>query len=153
MVQVLRKPQESSLSQVRWQFVNELWFHHEAAGRPKLESIMRGIDVFNEKNPTNGGGTASTETIRKMLKGTTVPVNWARVRATLYVLCEMAGTDPKEYPEGGGGYDPPTHEENLRHLWSRALDDPQRGKPAPPSPPRERPRGGWGAGDSDEPPF
>ena len=147
MVQVLRKPQESSLSEARWQFVNELWFHHEAAGRPKLELIMRGIEVFNEKNGT--GGTASTETIRKMLKGATVPVDWSRVRATLYVLCEMAGTDPKEYAEDGG-YDPPTHEENLRRLWSRALDDPQRGEPAPPP---KRPGSGWGAGYSDEPPF
>ena len=150
MVQVLRKPQESSLSEERWQFVNELWFHHEAAGRPKLELIMRGIEVFNEKNLT--GGTASTETIRKMLKGQTVPVDWSRVRATLYVLCGMAGTDPKGYPEDSG-YDPPTYEENLRRLWSRALDDPQRGKPAPPPKRPSVDSGGWGGGYSDEPPF
>lgn len=149
MVQVLRKPQKSSLSEARWEFVDELWIHHEAAGRPKLETIMGAIKVFNERNLT-GGGTASTETIRKMLKGKTVPVDWTRVRATLYVLCEMAGTDPKEYPEGGG-YDPPTYEENLRRLWSGALDDPSRGEPPP-----KRPGGDsdpWGGGYSDEPPF
>lgn len=142
MVQVLRKPQESSLSEARWEFVDELWYHHEAAGRPNLEKIKKAIDVFNEKNLT--GGTCSTETIRKMLKGETVPVDWSRARATLYVLCEMAGTDPKDCPQDGS-YDPPTHEENLRRLWSRALDDPLRGKPAP-QPKRPDP---WG----DEPPF
>lgn len=154
MVQVLRKPQESSLSPARWEFVKELWFHHEAAGRPKLDLIMQGIKVFNEMHET--GGTASTETIRKMLKGETVPVEWSRVRATLYALCEMAGTDPTKPTEVYGYGEVPSTEEELRRLWGQALDDPLRGKPAPPpvAAPARRRGGDWGSSTyPSEPPF
>ena len=143
MVQVLRKPQESSLSPARWEFVKELWFHYEAAGRPKLDVIMQAIKVLNERNET--GGTASTETIRKMFKGETVPVDWSRVRATLYVLCEMAGTDPKQPTEVYGYGDNPSAEQDLRDVSGEALDDPLRGKPTPPPVAEPARRGNWPA--------
>lgn len=148
MVQILRKPQKSSLSPARWEFVDELWIHHEAAGRPKVELIVDGVRALNEVNET--GGTVSTETIRRMLKGETVPVHWSRVRAALFVLCGMAGYDPQKPRENDFGDDYPSHEENLRRLWSQALDDPHRGKPVVAAP---RNDGGWGGGYSDEPPF
>lgn len=141
MVQVLRKPVESSLSPLRWKFVEELWSHHVAAGRPKLGLIADRIRDLNEIDDT--GGTASTETIRKMFKGLTVPVNWPTVRATLYVLSSIAGYDPKQPQESWHGDEIPSLEDDLRRAWSRALDDPLRG----------RPDVGWGGGYSDEPPF
>lgn len=141
VVQVLRKPEEKSLSPARWKFVDELWDHHEAAGRPTLAVIAERIRSLNEVNDT--GGTASTETIRKMFKGLTVPVHWPTVRATLYVLGSMAGHDPKAPRENWHGDECDSFEDSLRKAWSRALDDPLRGKPA----------GGWGAGYPDEPPF
>ena len=140
VVQVLRKPEEKSLSPARWKFVDELWGHHEAAGRLKLALIVEAIRDLNEVNDT--GGTASTETIRKMFKGLTVPVHWPTVQATLYVLSSMAGYDPKAPRESWHGDEYDSFEDSLRKVWSKALDDPLRGKP-----------GGWGGGYSDEPPF
>ncbi|MEV6949562.1 hypothetical protein AB0N07_48235 [Streptomyces sp. NPDC051172] len=91
--------------------------------------------------------TVSRETIRKMLRGMTVPLSWAVVNAVLTVLCERAFIDPdEEYHTGGYGDDTSTRRQDLKHLWNEALDAP------PPSPGLPA---GWGGGApyADEPPF
>lgn len=146
MVQVLRKPEESSLSPARWDFVKELWIHHDAAGRPKVDLIFDKIRELNETGET--GGTGSTETIRRMLRGLTVSPNWGTTRAVLCALCSLAGYDPQKPQENHFGDEYPSPEEKLREVWSLALDDPHRGKPV-----QATPDGNWGSRYSDEPPF
>jgi hypothetical protein len=134
MVQVLRIPQESSLSPARWEFVNGLWRHYTAAGRPTLEEIAKRIGELNE-DKDSAGGTSSTETIRRMLKGTTVPPKWPTARSALRALCSLAGYDAQERGTDHFGDEDPSPEEELRWAWNRALDDPLGGKPKPPADP------------------
>jgi hypothetical protein len=148
VVRVLRKPEESTLSTPRWEFVNGLWDYFEAAGRPTLEEISAAIKVENDGNET--GGTGSTETIRRMLKGTTVPPRWRTARAVLRALCRLAGLDPDKPTENHYGDEYPSPEERFRGLWNAALNDPRNGQPNPVAQPQ---RGGWGGGYADEPPF
>jgi hypothetical protein len=98
--------------------------------------------------------TASTETIRRMLRGTTVPASWDTVYTVLYVLCELAGRTPDSLlthdgTEGRAGW-------HLERLWHEALDDPtpryaqrESGYQPPPAP--------WDSDGqatyTDEPPF
>ncbi|MEW2467932.1 hypothetical protein AB0919_23360 [Streptomyces sp. NPDC046994] len=128
-------------------FVEELFSYYRDAGRPALriitDDIAERFDAF----------TASRETIRRMLRGETVPVSWQVVDGVLTVLCARASIDPDTERWEGGYDEAPTHRQNLRNLWNEALD-------APPPPPT-RPSG-WEAADPwatsstprpDEPPF
>lgn len=146
MVQILRKPPEDSLSPARWEFVKELWVHYEAAGRPTLDAIADNIDTVNFVHGTDGN--ASTETIRRMLRGLTVPAHWSTAQVAIFSLCDLAGYNPKEERENHFGDEHPSPEEHLRGLWNKALDDPNRGKPF-----KRALDDPWGAGYSDEPPF
>ncbi|MEU7206089.1 hypothetical protein [Streptomyces sp. NPDC045470] len=147
MAQVLRMPSEWELPESpQRQFVEELFAYYREAGRPTLRSIADDI----AEDPEFDAFTASRETIRKMLRGKTIPVSWAVVDAVLTVLCARAGIDPN-HPRWAGGFaeEPVTHRQNLRNRWNEALDAPPL-SPAPPS--------GWGrppspAAGHDEPPF
>ncbi|MFF1715936.1 hypothetical protein [Streptomyces sp. NPDC058268] len=144
MAQVLRMPTEVELPEgPRRRFVEALFSHYREAGRPTLRAIADDI----AGKPQFDAFTASRETIRKMLRGLTVPLSWAVVDAVLTVLCERASIDPDmEYHLGGFGDDVSTPRRDLRNLWNAALDAP------PPSPARFS---GWGGrtSDPDEPPF
>ncbi|MET8772038.1 hypothetical protein [Streptomyces sp. NPDC004658] len=144
MAQVLRMPTEAELPDgPRRQFVEALFSYYRDAGRPTLRAIADDI----AENSEFDAFTASRETIRKMLRGMTVPLSWAVVDAVLTVLCERASIDP-DMQRWSGGFtdDPTTHRQALRNLWNEALDAP------PPSP---APLSGWGGRASypDEPPF
>ncbi len=94
--QMLRMPPEEDLPPgPRRRFVGELFVLYRKARRPTLreinEQIMR-MDL---------AGTASRETIRRMLQGVSVPANWETVEAVLTVLCDRAGITPKRCPLGG----------------------------------------------------
>jgi hypothetical protein len=98
-------------------FVAALFNLYKQAHRPTLREISDAIS-------RNGAlrGTASTETIRRMLRGTTVPAHWPAVDAVLTVLCEMAELNPdyeRFYEE-----DSSTLREDLEQAWHKALDDP-----------------------------
>src|SRR5260370_6364966 len=121
MVHILRKPTEDSLSPARWDFVRELWVHYEAAGRPTLDAIAGKIDTVNSAYETDG--TASAETIRRMLRGLTVPAHWSTAQVALFSLCDLAGYSPKEERENHFGDEYPSPEEYLRGAWNKALDD------------------------------
>ena len=149
MARTMRMPDEGELPDgaVR-DFVYLLFYFYRQARRPTLREISNRIDK-------NGlPGTASTETIRRMLHGTTVPANWTTVDAVLVVLSEMAGKSPDSLLT----YDQEerTARKHLEHLWHGALDNPTPNyqKRAstyepPPAPWEEDDASGY----SDEPPF
>lgn len=148
MAQVLRMPDTTELPDgPRRRFVEDLFSYYRDAGRPPLRIIT---DDIAEKYDAF---TASRETVRKMLRGKTVPVSWSVVDGVLTVLCARAGIDPDTERWEGGFDDAPTHRQNLRNLWNEALDAP----PASPvSPSGWGGRGSWPTAAtpySDEPPF
>jgi hypothetical protein len=144
VAQVLRMPTEAELPDgPRRRFVDALFSYYRDAGRPTLRAISDDIAGKSQFDAF----TVSRETIRKMLRGKTVPLSWAVVDAVLTVLCERAHLDPDaEYHTGGFGDDTSTWRQDLRRMWNEALDAP------PPSP---APLSGWGGRPSypTEPPF
>jgi hypothetical protein len=117
MARTMRMPSEADLppGTVR-DFVDLLFLFYRQAHRPTLREISDRI------KKSDLPGTASTETIRRMLHGTTVPAHWETVFAVLFVLSDLAGSDldSELYWDG----DRATRQEHLERLWHRALDDP-----------------------------
>jgi hypothetical protein len=117
MARTLRMPSEVELPPgcVR-DFVELLFYFYRAARRPTLREISDHIRRAELR------GTASTETIRKMLRGTTIPAHWETVEAVLVVLADMAGfsIDGEWEWEGVTG----TPRKHLERVWHRALDEP-----------------------------
>lgn len=158
MARVMRMPSEADLPPGTKRDVVELLFElYRAARRPTLREISRKISDGDYR------ATASQETIRKMLHGTTVPANWETMEAVCSVLCDMAGwnlrtrldLDGSTQAIGGHALD----------RWHRALDEPdgRYGQPVKANGQADDP---WGQADdpwatggsdgdglSDEPPF
>ncbi|MBV9382046.1 MAG: hypothetical protein JOY82_07720 [Streptosporangiaceae bacterium] len=123
-------------------FVGLLFFFYRQAHRPTLREISDWIEKSGLP------GTASTETIRKMLRGMTVPAHWETVRAVLEALSGLAGTgaDSRLIYEDADG----TRSSHLERLWHRALDEPDAlYRQAEHDPWADDGTGGY----SDEPPF
>lgn len=99
----------------RLDFVVELHNHYRAAKRPTLRMISEMIRADDTLK-----GTASRETIRRMLLGEVVPAQWETVNAVFLTLCKIAGRDPN----GGDEYDndPRSYVEVLEWRWNEALD-------------------------------
>lgn len=144
----------------------ELHHMYRQADRPVLRAIVAQADRMDLE------GTASQETIRRALKGMTVPERWSTMWAIYAPLCALADIDPDdvyEYEEDGDRYDGPehiTHREELQRRWNAAMDDdlpiPPRTKVVPRNVRQDDPwasatpassKGGFGGGFSDEPPF
>lgn len=126
-------PSESELPPgARREFVELLFDYYRKAGRPTLRRISEWIKTHDDL-----AGTASRETTRCVLNGTTVPVQWSTAEAVFLALCVMANVDPDgtAYEDFG---EKASHWEQAKQRWNDALDEPPN---APPSP--------W----SDEPPF
>ena len=117
MARTMRMPDEGRLPDgaVR-DFVWLLFHFYRQAHRPTLREISNRIRR-GEHN-----GTASTETIRRMLHGTTVPANWDTVYAVLDVLSELAGRTPDALLTYNG--EQRTASKHLERLWHEALDNP-----------------------------
>lgn len=153
MARTMRMPDEGELPDgaVR-DFVWLLFHFYRQAHRPTLREISDRI------RKSDLSGTASTETIRRMLHGTTVPASWETVYAVLDVLSELAGRTPDSTLIYEGQQR--TARKHLERLWHEALDNPtpryaQRGSGyQPPPEPEPDP---WATdeqgGYSDEPPF
>jgi hypothetical protein len=133
----------------RRDFVEELFNLFRPARRPSLREISDRIQK-DEELP----GTASRETIRRMLRGTVVPT-WPTAYAVFKVLCEMAGRNPsaERWPDSSS-YDSVTYLEAFENAWNEAIDA------DPSDPPRAGNDDPWAAapssaqsGYSDEPPF
>lgn len=142
MARIMRLPSEAELPEgtVR-DFAELLFWLYRAAHRPALRDISEKIRKNDDLR-----GTASTETIRRMLRGTTVPANWAIVEAVYLTFCDLAGLDPywtvtyKEQQE--------TISRLVTRAWHSALDNPD-WYYGPPEPPADIPGDPW----TDEPPF
>jgi len=144
VARIVRMPSEAELPDgtVR-DFAGVLFWLYQKAHRPALRDISEQI----RKNESLRG-TASTETIRRMLRGTTVPANWAIVDAVFVTLCDMAGLEP-----GARLTYKDVQRPIYRHVedaWHQALDHPDwYWKPEPPQPPLKPAKDPW----EDEPPF
>lgn len=148
MPRIIRMPAKTELPEgtVR-DFADVLFWLYCRAHRPTLRVISERI------NKDEGlRGTASPETIRRMLRGDSVP-NWRTVYAVMETLCDLAGMSHNTELDWEGDKKPIYF--HVEHRWHRALDDPdwhypraERKPPPPEPPPAEDP---WAT--SDEPPF
>ena len=98
MARTMRMPSEDDLPRgtVR-DFVELLFWFYRAARRPTLREISDRIQKMDLP------GTASDETIRRMMHGKTVPAHWETVDAVLEALCDLAGAGPRTESFIGGG--------------------------------------------------
>jgi hypothetical protein len=100
-------------------FAELLFWLYRKAHRPALRDVSEAIRRNDDLH-----GTASPETVRRMLLGTTVPVRWSIVEAVFLTLCDLAGLEP-DYEVSWGG-DPASIRSLVEDLWHKALDDPHR---------------------------
>jgi hypothetical protein len=140
----------------RRDFVEELRRYYRAAGRPPLRRISSALTGRTELKET----TASQETVRRLLRGKTLPTDWDRVYAVFFVLCEMGNIDPEADRWEDRYSGEVTNSENLKRLWDTALEEepdlPSLPRPARPieDPWAADPADGFAGGNApDEPPF
>lgn len=151
MARTIQMPSEDELPEgPRRDFVIALRRYYRSAGRPPLRQISRMIEGREDLKEV----TASQETVRRMLRGTVIPVDWNRVNAVFQVLCEGAEIDPDGHiNDGFSSFARPSLREQIRDLWDRALEE------EPEAPPLLRPAAPTNeqtsshSGFSDEPPF
>lgn len=120
MARSLRMPPTHVLPKgPRRDFVEELFEQYRAAKRPTLREISERIRGDDEL-----AGTASRETIRRMLLGEVVPAQWQTVNAVFLTLCMLAGRDPESprYPEDRYG-DEWSCAQAMEKAWHAAIDD------------------------------
>lgn len=103
----------------RREFVEELHGYFRAAKRPTLRVISELI-----RNDHDLAGTASKETVRRMLQGETVPAHWETVNAVFLTLCKLADRDPSapRNPEDSYG-DDWSCADAMERVWHEAIDD------------------------------
>jgi hypothetical protein len=144
MPRVLRMPPFSELPDgPHRDFVEELFVHYRTAGRPTLRAISGWIGEHDELP-----GTASAETIRRVLGGKVQPT-WGTATTILHALCALAGQDVRavRWPEDSFR-DEMSLEDVLRDRWNTMIDaEPLAARPAPIDP--------WASpqGAMEEPPF
>lgn len=160
MARIVRMPPKSELADgPHREFVEELRRYYRAAGRPSLREVSRAIYGRAELKEV----TASQETIRRMLRGMTLPTDWDRIYAVFFVFCEMGDIDPEaeRWDESSYG-DTERNSQYLRRLWDLALEAEPNPLPIPrPASPPQAPPQDLSQGDpwanagsfSDEPPF
>jgi hypothetical protein len=149
-------------------FVALLFDYYRLARRPALEKIC------NQIQSADRAGTASRETIRRLMNGVSVPPNWQTVEAIFVALCELAGVTHdvrvKAFDHRADEWVVTDRRSQMEAAWNAALDgrhpdgpgflgvDFETAQPlgfggtARPAPPSDNP---WatGGGFSDDPPF
>ena len=98
-------------------FAELLFWLYRRAHRPALRDISERIRRNDDLH-----GTASPETIRRMLLGTTVPVKWAIVEADV-TLCDLAEMDPFS-KKVRLGEDVGSVRSFVEDAWHNVLDNP-----------------------------
>jgi hypothetical protein len=104
-------------------FVDILFSLYRAARRPTLEDISK--HILEGDYPA----TASKETIRKMLRGTTIPAHWETVETVIRALCDLADIDPERTMTMGRITGRPMHWAEV--TWHEVLDQPTPRSAAP----------------------
>jgi hypothetical protein len=99
------------------EFVKIVFWLYAEAGRPTLDSISSLI------RQSDSAGTASKETIRRMLRGTTVPPRWETTEAVISALTAMAGWDPSDVVSFYGNK--ASLQSHVKRLWNNALNQPR----------------------------
>jgi hypothetical protein len=140
MARAIRMPSEEELppGSVR-SFVIELFDLYREAHRPPLRLVSATVERLDHP------GTASPETIRRMLNGTTVPAHWPAVEAVLLAFCELSGRNPNAEYNHPGDRHRTSRRRELESTWHRALDFPDERYTEPAPDP-------W-ATDDDDPAF
>lgn len=154
MARIVRKPSEKDLQPgtVR-DFVDTLFWLYQQAHRPALREISEAI------RRSDLPGTASPETIRRMLYGTTVPARWETVEAVYLTLCDLGGWGPDVDIYWEDTDERAAIRRRVEDRWHAALDDPDHFyQPVPARVPVEDPwtadpSDGFGGDAPDEPPF
>ena len=162
MARIVRMPTKSELADgPHREFVEELRRYYRSAGRPSLREVSRAIEGRAELKEV----TASQETVRRMLRGMTLPTDWDRIYAVFFVFCEMGNINPEAERWDDNSYgDPESNSQCLKRLWDIALEEEPNPPPIPrpASPPQAPPQSlsqvdPWASaepgGFSDEPPF
>jgi hypothetical protein len=121
MSRVLHKPDQADLPPgPRRDLVDFLFTYYEMAVRPDLQKIA---DHWHHMEDKAVPGTTSRETIRKMLRGESIPPKWKDALTVLLLLCDLADIDPDDPLDGLGGWgQEQTHTEHFQDLWNRALN-------------------------------
>ncbi|WP_405788955.1 hypothetical protein [Streptomyces sp. NBC_01367] len=118
MPKIIYMPSEAELPPGARRRFSALLFHlYRDAGRPPLRLVS---DVIAKRNDLEG--TASRETVRRMLHGT-VPTDWRAVEAVLEAFCDLGDLDPEDVVDIGDGYGKSLRP-HLRELWNQALENP-----------------------------
>jgi hypothetical protein len=134
-------------------FVEELFMYYREAGRPPLRTISDWIR--NNADEKNLKGTASTETIRRVLTGITIPRIWPTVDTILEALCGIAGRSPNEdrWENQGysNGYESPTIRAEVKKVWNAMLDDYEQNEQMPSLPPQRTPSSAQPSSSFDDP--
>src|SRR5690349_17458254 len=76
-------------------FVDLLFDLFRAANRPTTRAIAEQIRHRNNDPDLELPGAASHETIRRTLRGQTIPTQWTTVEAILIALCDLSGVKPR----------------------------------------------------------
>lgn len=124
MPAVLRFPSTRQLPAGRRRdFAEHMFDIYKQAGRPPLRVIDAKLESMDHLE-----GTASKETVRRVLTGQVVPPRWATVDAIISGLCALAGLDPdgpRWADDEWNGRDPesPTWRCVLKARWNDALDE------------------------------
>ncbi|GAA4243728.1 hypothetical protein [Dactylosporangium darangshiense] len=154
MPKVIRMPRHDVVpaGTKRRAFMEEMFMLYRAAGSPALREVEEWIRANDELK-----GTASTETIRRILRGH-VPPRWHTVEAIALAFYATSTMEPGEerYPDSMG--DPFTNLDATRRAWSEAIEeDPD--VPGPQARRQARNEDPWAAATpgrsafDDEPPF
>jgi hypothetical protein len=130
-------------------FVEELFLHYREAGRPTLREIAGWIDEHKDSRDLRG--TASTETIRRVLSGSVLPRNWLTVETILEALCALAGrsTDEDRWPDDDWSHR--TFKDELKQGWNAAIDHAEEALPQ--LPPRPAPAAAAQQSNVDDDPW
>ena len=160
MPKPLKMPSEAELPSGPFRvFVLALHQHYRAAYRPPLRRISEKAAEIAAM--TDGvDGTASRETIRRMLTGEVLP-QWSTVEVTFLALCNLAHREPDEQVSDDGYYGSWTYRDEISKAWNDAVDgpNPQPARPQPteldedPWATSGKQGSGWGGGYSSEPSF
>lgn len=118
MPKIIRMPNEVELPPGARRRFSALLFHlYRDAGRPALRLVS---DAIAQRSDLDG--TASRETVRRMLHGT-VPNDWRAVEAVLEAFCALGDLTPEDVVDTGDGYGRALRP-HLRELWNQALENP-----------------------------